>query len=306
MIVKKNLFSSWKAFLYHRAASVASDKSESKYFRSPGSACLTPPWLDVYSLPPSSWSSIAFHNGFWPWSFSVFFFLGKDLKCQVFISGIFPLSYLWTLFFSLFILNTNNTHWGLLLTSHVYTQHYRHMKIFANSILFYVTFSTTLTLMCVLIQILWLFMHLSIFSSCLSSRLTLYFIVSTLHILWTSVSFLALFLGAIRLHPLCGNRDLPVLCLCCWGTACHNVWHQLFWLLSFPSLPICSAQLLSCILSEDGSCEGKSTVYWRETYLWRQQGDGNLTILDPVHSASSGLLRSHWALQKCLCTSTIL
>lgn len=235
-----------------------------------------------------------------------FFSWGKIWSVKSLFQAFSPYHIFEHFFFSLFILNTNNTHWGLLLTSHVYTQHYRHMKIFANSILFYVTFSMTLTLMCVLIQILWLYMHLSIFSSCLSSRLTLYFIVSTLHILWTSVSFLALFLAAIRLHPLCGNRDLPVLCLCCWGTACHNVWHQLFWLLSFPSLPICSAQLLSCILSEDGSCEGKSTVYWRETYLWWQQGDGNLTILDPVPSASSGLLRSHWALQKCLCASAIL
>lgn len=87
---KKNLFSSWKAFLYHRAASVASDKSESKYFRSPGSACLTPPWLDVYSLPPSSWSSIAFHNGFWPWSFSVFFFPGERSEVSSLYFRHFP------------------------------------------------------------------------------------------------------------------------------------------------------------------------------------------------------------------------
>lgn len=77
---KKTFSFPWKALLYHIAVCVASDKSESEFFHSPLSAFVTPPLLDILSVSPSSWSSMAFHNVFWPWSFWNFFSPGERSK----------------------------------------------------------------------------------------------------------------------------------------------------------------------------------------------------------------------------------
>lgn len=140
------------------------------------------------------------------------------------------------------------------------------MKIFANSILFYVTFSTTLTLMCVLIQILWLFMHLSIFSSCLSSRLhcisscQLYTSFELLSLSWLSslqpLDCTLFVVTEIYLFCVFVAGELPVIMS---GTSCFDSFHFLLSRYVRLSCSSVSFQKMAHVKGNRLSTEGKHT-----------------------------------------------